>query len=85
MALDSRQMRAGGRDFLAPEQIAQHPLFTAREKLALLEELKFDVATAREDNHELGLSPDEIDTAIEAVRLGAEDGDGGSTVIWGES
>jgi hypothetical protein len=83
--LDSDKNRAGGSDRLTPLQIAHHPLFTAHEKIRLLQELK-DEATGVEPNEDdLGFSASEIDEAIAEVRLGAQDAVGTDTVLRGDA
>jgi hypothetical protein len=85
MSLDSAESRAGGRDGLSPMQIAHHPLFTAREKIELLNEIKAEV-TGREPNPDnLGFSPDEVDEAIAEVKHGVQDGVGAETVLRGDA
>jgi len=53
---------------LDPMRIAHHPLFTAREKIELLEELKDGVTRAVDGPSEEEFSPDDIDAAIHEVR-----------------
>lgn len=81
MALDDIEDGAGGRDGLMPMQIAHNPLLTAREKLDLLTRLKAEVTGALENSEDLGLSPGEIDEAIEEVRLDVRNGIGEETVL----
>lgn len=83
MALDSAKTRAGG-DTLTPMGIATHPLFTAREKIDLLNELKAEVTKATGE-HQTGFSADEIDEAIQHVRLGTQNGVGTGTVLEGDA
>jgi hypothetical protein len=83
--LDSDKNRAGGRDGLTPMQIAHHPLFTAREKIKLLQELKAEVTGVEPNAQHLGFSPEEIDEAIAEVRLGVQAGVGTDTVIRGDA
>jgi hypothetical protein len=83
--LDSDKNRAGGRDSLTPMQIAHHPLFTAREKIGLLQELKAEVTGTEPNEQHLGFSPEEIDEAIAEVRLGVQDGVGTETVLRGDA
>jgi len=85
MVLDSSEHRAGGRDSLMPMQIAHHSLFTAREKIELLQKLKAEVTSALNNDRDIGLDPAEIDAAIEEVKLGAQRGEQTRTVLWGDN
>ena len=58
----------------SPMQIAHNPLFTAREKIEMLSELKAEVTGERANPDELAYDPDEIDAAIEEIRLEVQDG-----------
>lgn len=60
---------------LAPFQIAHNPLFTAREKISLLRRLRAEVTGALENDHDVGLTPGEIDAAIEEVKHEAQSGE----------
>lgn len=84
MVFDSLRARMGGRDNLTPMQIAQHSLFTAREKLELLNDLKIAATNASSDPDDVRLDPEEIDSAIAHVRQGAADGVGTQTVLKGD-
>ena len=81
MAFDSLQDGPGGKDALMPMQIAHHALLTAREKLELLTRLKAEVTGALENSQDLGLSPGEIDQAIDEVKLDVENGIGEETIL----
>jgi hypothetical protein len=83
MAIDSAENRAGGSDRISPMQIAHNPLFTAREKLDLLQQLKIEVTA--NDNGRVGFSPEEIDEAIQDVKLGVQSGQGSETVLTGDA
>lgn len=85
MVLDSSEHRAGGRGGLMPMQIAHHTLFTAREKITLLQRLKAEVTSALDNDHDIGLDPAEIDAAIEEVKLGAQQGAQTKTVLRGDN
>ena len=84
MVLDSLKQRLGGRDNLTPMQIAHHTLFTAREKLDLLNQLKAEVTGAQAEGDPLAFEPEEIDQAIAEVREGTERGVGTETVLKGD-
>jgi hypothetical protein len=83
--LDSDKNRAGGSDRLTPLQIAHHPLFTAHEKIRLLQELKAEATGVEPNEDDLGFSASEIDEAIAEVRLGAQDAVGTDTVLRGDA
>lgn len=68
-----------------PLQIAHNPLLSAREKLDLLVRLRAEVTGALENNEDLGMSPGEIDAAIEAVKRDAEEGIGEETILRGDN
>lgn len=84
MAFDSTKVRMGGRGHFTPMEIAQHSLFTAREKLDLLNEIKIEVSGATHHD-DLGFAPEEVDDAITEVRLRAQRGEQTRTVIWGDN
>jgi len=84
MAFDSLKAQAGAANALAPMQIAQHSLFTAKEKIELLHQLKAEVTGASAEGDDLGFSPEEIDAAIAYVREGIADGVGTQTVYKGD-
>lgn len=62
---------------LDPMRIAQHPLFTAREKIELLEELKDGVTRAIDGPGEEEFTPEDIEAAIREVRTAVERGAAG--------
>ncbi len=84
MVFDSKEHRAGGREATSPMRIAQHPLFTAKEKIDLLQELKAEVAGAMAGDGDVGFSAAEIDAAIQQVKLGVQNGEGTETVLRGD-
>jgi hypothetical protein len=84
MAMDSGEDHTLG-DMLTPMGIAHHALFTAREKLDLLQQIKAEVTGASEGDSYRGFSPEEIDEAIEEVRRVVQDGVGLDTIILGDS
>lgn len=85
MAFDNLVSRAGGKDALMPMQIAHNPLLTAREKLDLLNRLKAEVTGALENSEDLGLSPGEIEEAIQEVKVDVQNGVGEETVLRGDN
>ncbi|MBN9335012.1 hypothetical protein [Devosia sp.] len=74
-----------GRGNLTPMQIAQNSLFTAREKLDLLGQMRADAAGAEAEGDAFGFSSAEIAAAIAHVRRGVEDGGRSKTVFKGGS
>jgi hypothetical protein len=84
MVFDSLRDRMGGKDNLSPMQIAHNSLFTAKEKIELLTQLKANVTGAQQEGDEVGLDAEEIDAAIAEVRQGVESGVGTDTVIKGD-
>jgi hypothetical protein len=85
MQWDSAEHGAGGREILSPMQIAHHPLFTAREKIELLQQLKAEVTHELAAEQPLGVSPGEIDEAIQAVKLDVQDGVGSEAAATGDA
>lgn len=83
MMFDSLRDRMGG-DSVTPMTIAHNSLFTAKEKIEMLNQLKADATGASQEGREFGFAPDEIDQAIEEVRQGVQDGVGSDTVIKGD-
>jgi len=81
MALDDHDDGVGSHTTLMPMQIAHHPLLTAREKLDLLTRLRAEVTGALENSEDLGLSPGEIDQAIDEVKLDVENGVGEGPIL----
>lgn len=84
MVFDTLKQRMGGQDQLNPMQIAHHTLFTAREKIELLNQLKAEATGAQTEGDPVAFEPEEIDEAIAAVRKGVEDGVGTQTVLKGD-
>ncbi|MCR6637375.1 hypothetical protein [Devosia sp.] len=72
------------RDSLTPMQIAQHSLFTAREKLDLLHQLRADASGAEAEGRGFGFTSGEIDEAIAHVHRGVQHGVGTQTVFKGD-
>ncbi|MGV8954737.1 MAG: hypothetical protein ACOH2M_26810 [Cypionkella sp.] len=84
MAFDSLKDRVGGQDNVTPMEIAHHTLFTAKEKIELLNQLKADATVAAQEGREIAVDADEIDSAIAEVRQGVQDGVGAETVLKGD-
>ena len=84
MVFDTLKQRMGGHDQLNPMQIATHSLFTAREKLDLLNQLKAEATGAQTEGDPVAFEPEEIDQAIAHVREGVERGVGADTVFKGD-
>lgn len=81
MAFESLEYRANDHSAPMPLQIAHNPALTAREKLDLLTRLRAEVMGALEDSRDLGVTPGEIDQAIDEVRLDVENGIGEETIL----
>ena len=84
MVFDSLRDRMGGHDNLAPMQIAHNTLFTAKEKIDLLHNLKAEVTSANADGNDVGFDAEEIDAAIAEVRRGVGNDVGANTVLKGD-
>lgn len=84
MVLDTLKQRMGGSDQLNPMQIARHTLFTAREKLDLLNQLKAEATGAQAEGDPVAFEPAEIDEAIAHVHDGVARGVGTETVLQGD-
>ena len=72
MQLDQTQRHAAK---TSPMQIAHNPLFTAREKIDLLNALKAEVTGEAANPDRLAYDPEEIDAAIAEIRLEVQDGE----------
>ena len=84
MVFDSLRDRIGGHDKLTPMGIAHNSLFTAKEKIELLNQLKAEVTGASQEGTDLGFDAEEIDDAIAEVRQGVQSGVGTETVLKGD-
>lgn len=84
MVFDSLRERMGGDDFVTPMTIAHHTLFSAREKIELLGQLKADAAQVQREGREPAVNAEEIDAAIAEVRQGVQAGNGADTVLQGD-
>ena len=82
MVFDSLRDRMGGN--VTPMAIAHNSLFTAKEKIDLLNQLKADATGASQEGEEIGFDAEEIDRAIAEVRRGVQSGVGTETVIKGD-
>lgn len=58
----------------SPMQIAHNPLFTAREKIEMLNELKAEVTGEASNPDHLAYDPAEIDAAIAEIKLEVQEG-----------
>jgi hypothetical protein len=84
MVFDTLKDRMGGRDHLTPMEIASHTLFTAREKIALLNELKAQATGAQAEGDPVAFEPEEIEEALAHVHQGVAEGVGTETVLKGD-
>ena len=67
-----------GDSTLAPMLIARHPLFTAREKLGLLQAIRAEISAPGTASD---LGTDEVDAAIADVKQRIESGAGNAAVL----
>jgi hypothetical protein len=58
----------------SPMQLAHNPLFTAREKIDMLSELKAEVTSEHADPTRLGGYANQIDAAIAEIKLEVQEG-----------
>ena len=84
MVFDTLRDRMGGKDHLTPMEIASHTLFTAREKIDLLNRLKAEATGASDKSDPAAFEPEEIDEALAHVHQGVADGVGSETVFKGD-
>ena len=84
MVFDSLRDRMGGHDNLTPTQIAHNSLFTAKEKIELLNQLKANLTGVQQEGDDVGFDAEEVDAAIAEVRQGVQDGVGTETVLKGD-
>lgn len=80
MAFDS----ADGELHPTPMEIAENDLFTAREKLDLLHQLKADASGAEAEGREFGFASGEIEEAIAHVHSDVQEGVGTTTTFKGD-
>jgi hypothetical protein len=64
-----------GESRTSPMQIAHNPLFTAREKIDLLNQMKAEVTGEGSNPDNLAFEPSEIDAAIEEIKLNVQNTD----------
>jgi hypothetical protein len=64
-----------GAEIASPMQIASNALLTAKEKMDLLHKLKAEATGLVRNEDGTGFSPEEIDEAIEEVKLRAQNGE----------
>lgn len=84
MRAEPAESRRSDRDSLSPMQVAQHPLFTAREKIEMLEEMRAGFSNIS-DIDGFGFEADEIDVALAEVRLSALSGLTGAAMLEGHA
>lgn len=84
MVFDSLRDGMGEQDSVSPMQIAHNSLFTAKEKIELLNQLKSQVTAVQQDGDDVGFDASEVDAAIADVRQGVENGVGSDTVLKGD-
>ena len=84
MLFDSLRDRMGGNDKITPMGIAHNSLFTAKEKIELLNQLKANLTGVQQEGDDVGFDAEEVDAAIAEVRQGVQDGVGIETVLKGD-
>jgi hypothetical protein len=85
MGSDNSSDQAGRQTSIAPAAIAHNDLFTAKEKLELLNQMKADLSVAQQEGLEPAFPLDAIDQAIAEVRQDIEDGHGTETLLRGDA
>jgi hypothetical protein len=85
MGVDGPNDQAGGQDSISPAAIARNDLFTAKEKIELLSQMKADLSVAQQEGLEPAFSLEAIDQAIAEVRRDIEDGHGTETLSRGDA
>lgn len=83
MAFDTVESGAGN-DLLTPAHIAHNDLFSPREKMDLLNQLRSDARAAGEEGREPSFDLDQIDRAIAQVRQSVQDGVAGEHLHKGD-
>jgi hypothetical protein len=77
MAFQQAGQDARGHEAPIALQIAHNPYLTVFEKLEMLDDLKFEIEAAHARGEQASLSEEEIDEAIEELKLQAERGRSG--------
>lgn len=70
------QRQAARGDTLTPMHIANHPLFTPREKIELLHAIRQEVSGLSSDGYGMRFSPADVDEAINEVQRKVTNGAG---------
>ncbi|MET3926739.1 hypothetical protein [Devosia sp. 2618] len=84
MVFDTIRDRTTDADDVTPGQIASNNLFTAKEKLALLNQIKADATGAEQEGRAFEFDAEEIERAIAVVRESVETGVSVDTIIKGD-
>jgi hypothetical protein len=85
MPFDSLRDRIGPSEGVTALGIAHNDLFTPKEKLELLNQLKADLTVAQQEGLDPGIDPQDIDHAIAVVRQDIEAGVGTETPARGDA
>lgn len=85
MVSEGPSQTTGQQDAVTPMGIAHNDLFTAKEKIALLNQLRADIAVAQQEGRDPAIAVEEIDRAIAEVRQDIEAGHGTETLSRGEA
>ena len=84
MVIASLQNQDDASDDVTPMSIARNDLFTPKEKIELLTQLRADVTVAQQEGLSPAIALDEIDQAIAEVRQHVEDGVSAETLLRGD-
>ncbi|WP_170116468.1 hypothetical protein [Devosia submarina] len=82
---DGQGDERSGQESISPSAIAHNDLFTAKEKIDLLSQMKADLSVAQQEGLEPAFSLEAIDQAIAEVRRDIEDGHGTETLSRGDA
>ena len=85
MVSDGQGDEGSGQESISPSAIAHNNLFTAKEKINLLSQMKADLSVAQQEGLEPAFSLEAIDQAIAEVRRDIEDGHGTETLSRGDA
>jgi hypothetical protein len=84
MVFDTHKHSTGAPAPLNPMMIAHNALFTAREKMEMLNQLRAEAVVAMAEGNPAIFEPEEIDQAIEEVREDIQRGVGTETAQRGD-
>jgi hypothetical protein len=85
MVSEGPSQAGGQQDAVTPMGIAHNDLFTAKEKIALLNQLRADITVAQQEGRDPEIAVEEIDRALAEVRQDIEEGHGTETLSRGDA